>query len=58
MATKSLNYNSLSTYVVIFWEKDQASIIEMSWPYLSLLGQGGVDQRGIRWEIAKTSFCF
>jgi hypothetical protein len=40
-ATRSFEYNGLSTYVVIFWDKDQASIIEMSWPHLSPIGQEG-----------------
>lgn len=57
-ATRTLKYNNLSTYVVIFWEKDQASIIEMNWPYLNAIGQEGEDQRGVKWEIAKTSICF
>ena len=57
-ATRTFNYNSLSTYVVIFWDKDQASVIEMNWPYLSPIGQEGEDQRGIKWEIAKTTICF
>ncbi len=57
-ATKTFSYNILSTYVVIFWARDQASIIEMGWPYLSAIGQEGEDQRGMKWEIAKTSICF
>lgn len=57
-ATGSFRYKALSTYVVIFWEKDQVSIIEMSWPYLSPVGQPGVDQRGTPWKIAQTSICF
>lgn len=57
-ATRSLNYTSYSTYVIIFWDKDQASVIEMSFPYLSYVGQEGEDQQGRKWEIAKTSVCF
>ena len=57
-ATRTFEYNAFATYVVIFWDKDQASIIEMSWPYLSPIGQEGEDRRGVKWEVAKTSFCF
>lgn len=55
--TKTFNYNNLSTYVVIFWEKDRASIIKMGFPYLTIIGQEGEDQQGKKWEIAKTSIC-
>jgi hypothetical protein len=57
-ATRSFNYNSFSTYIVIFWAKEEASVIEMDWPYLSAIGQGGKDQQGRKWEIAKTAVCF
>lgn len=57
-ATRTINYTSYSTYVVIFWDKDQASIIEMDFPYLGPVGQEGKDQRGIKWEIAKTNICY
>lgn len=58
-ATQSLDYNSISTYVVIFWSQEQVTIIEMSFPYLSVVGTTGEDQRGIEWEISKGSgVCF
>jgi len=56
-ATSSFNYESWSTYVVIFWDNDQASVIKMDMPYLSAIGLQGIDQEGRKWEIAKTSFC-
>lgn len=57
-ATRTFNYTSFSTYVVIFWDKEQASVIEMDFPYLGPIGQSGKDQRGTEWEIAKTTICF
>lgn len=57
-ATSSFDYTSSSTYVVIFWDEDQASIIEMDLPYLGPVGQNGEDQQGRKWEIAKTSICY
>lgn len=56
-ATRTFDYSALSKYVVIFWDKDEVSIIEMSFPYLGPIGLEGKDQRGRKWEIAKTSFC-
>lgn len=57
-ATGSWEYNSLATYVVIFWDRDQASVIELSWPFLGPMGTEGEDQRGTRWEISTSSLCF
>ena len=56
-ATRSVDYKAFSTYVVIFWDDDQASVIEMGWSQLSFIGQEGEDKRGVKWEIAKTSIC-
>ncbi|WP_108472861.1 hypothetical protein [Rhodanobacter thiooxydans] len=56
-STHTLNYNGLSTYVVIFWAQDQASVIEMSFPYLGPVEQEGTDQEGKRWTVAKSNFC-
>ena len=58
-ATGSYDYSPFSTYVVIFWDRDEASIIEMEWPTLSYMGTNGEDQRGVKWEISKgSSYCF
>ena len=56
-ATGSFTYDGLSTYVVIFWRQDQATIIKMSFPYLSAIGMDGEDQEGRKWQVAKTSVC-
>lgn len=56
--TSSFNYNVLSTYVMIFWDEDEASVIEMDFPILTVVGQSGEDQQGRQWEIAKTNICF
>jgi uncharacterized protein YigE (DUF2233 family) len=51
--TDTLNYNSLSHYIVIFWAQDQASVIEMNGPYFgpAYAPSGGTDQEGRSWEI-------
>lgn len=56
-ATKTFDYSAFSTYVVIFWDKDEASIIELDFPYLSAIGQNGKDQQGRRWEVSKGGLC-
>lgn len=55
--TNSFNYQSFSTYVVIFWHHGGASVIEMDSPDLTANGQEGKDQQGLKWEITKTSLC-
>lgn len=57
-ATVTFNYKPISTYVVIFWDKGQASIIELDFPILTGVGQSGEDQKGRKWEISKSSICF
>jgi hypothetical protein len=56
-STHTFNYSAFSTYVVIFWAQDQASVIEMSSPYLGPFEQDGTDQEGKKWRVAKTDFC-
>ncbi|ABA58704.1 conserved hypothetical protein [Nitrosococcus oceani ATCC 19707] len=57
-ATVTFNYKPISTYVVIFWDKGQASIIELDFPILTGVGQPGEDQKGRKWKISKSSICF
>jgi hypothetical protein len=56
-ATNSFDYQSFSTYVVIFWHHGAASMIEMDSPELTANGQEGKDQHGLKWEITKNSVC-
>lgn len=69
-ATKTFNYSVYSTYAIIFWDNDEASVIEIS----TFTGCGtevtqncitnnvvnleGEDQQGRRWEICTKSYCF
>jgi len=48
--TDTLNYNSLSQYILIFWAQDRASVIEMSGPAAYVPGDG-TDQEGRSWKI-------
>lgn len=57
-ATSSFNYQSFDTYVVIFWDKDVASVIQMKSPFISFTGETGYDQQGREWQIEKGSICF
>lgn len=69
-ATKSYNYSSYSTYGIVFWNRDEATIIKIS----SFTGCGrevtqscitnkysnldGEDQQGRGWEICTKSRCY
>lgn len=56
--TGTFKFNSLATYVAIFWDKDQVSLIRLMWPFLTPVAQDGEDMRGVKWKIAETDFCF
>lgn len=58
--TNTFNYNSYSSYAVIFWSNNQASIIELSF-YTGSYGPmptSGKDQRGMSWRLSKSSICY
>jgi hypothetical protein len=55
--TRSHKYHSVSIYAVVYWNEEEANFVELSLPFQSPIGQAGVDERGVRWEIAKTDFC-
>ncbi|WP_156812294.1 hypothetical protein [Legionella tunisiensis] len=57
-ATSSFNYQSFDTYVVIFWDRDEASVIQMDSPFVTYTEQTGYDQQGREWRIGKGSVCF
>jgi len=51
-------FRPLNTYVVIFWDKNEASIIEMQFPILGPVPVNGTDMQGRHWTIATdTTFC-
>lgn len=58
--TNSWDYNSYSTYAVIFWSNDQASVIELNYfiGSFSVHVTNGVDQRGRKWKLSKNSICY
>ncbi|MDY0142408.1 MAG: hypothetical protein RBR97_11005 [Bacteroidales bacterium] len=69
-ATKTYKYESYSTYAIIFWDKDEATIIKIT----SYTGCGtevkqncitnkvsnliGEDQQGRSWEICTRTYCY
>ena len=59
-ATHTFNYNTYSTYVVIFWDQGEASILELDYYYgsISVYGHAATDQQGRQWQVSKTSYCF
>lgn len=58
--TNSYSYESYATYGVIFWDNDQASIIKLNYYMGSFTAYGtqGVDQRGRKWQLSKTTMCY
>ena len=56
--THNYNYMSHATYVVIFWDRGEASLIELDFPALSAVPMKGTDQDGRKWEVAKTNICY
>lgn len=58
--TGRYSYDSFATYAIIFWAKDQASIIKLSNFYgsFSVYGTNGSDQEGRRWQLSKTTLCY
>ena len=58
--TESYSYNVYSTYAVIFWSNEQASVIELQNFYGSFhaYGTNGTDQEGRTWQLSKTSYCY
>lgn len=57
-ATGTFNYQGLDTYVVIFWDQGEASIIQMESPFVTYVDEIGYDQQGRAWQIHKGSICF
>ena len=59
--TNSYDYNGWSTYVVIFWGNDKATIIELDHYFGSLgyMGSDGKDKGGNPWNIREGhTYCF
>ena len=57
-STKTYGYTSYAKYVVVFWDKGEASILELDLPFLSAVGQSAKDQRGRRWEVSEGGLCY
>ena len=56
-ATNTLNYDSLSSYIVISWPDDETTVIEMDAPFSgpTYVQTGGTDLEGHLWEISAYS---
>lgn len=57
-ATHTFGYTAYAKYVVIFWAENEASVIELDLPFLSVVGQTGKDQRGRRWQVSTGGLCY
>jgi hypothetical protein len=59
-ATGTLSYQPFSTYVVIFWAQNQASVIKllMGFGTLTFMESEGIGQDGRHWRVSQSSgFC-
>lgn len=58
--TGTYNYQSYSTYVVVFWAEDQASILKLAHYYGSIpvTGVTATDQRNRSWKVSTSSYCY
>ena len=58
--TGTYNYNTFSTYVVVFWAQGEATIIELSYYFgsFSAIPISGTDKTGRAWQVAQTDFCY
>jgi len=68
-ATRTINYSNFSTYAVIFWDKDEASVIKISsftncgsvvtqkCIVNSFSNLDGEDQKGRGWQICTKTYC-
>lgn len=52
---QSMSYNNISKYVVIFWQQHDASVIELSMPFIGVAEQDGRDQEGRAWEVSSSA---
>ena len=56
-AKKALIFKPASLYVVLLWDKERTTAIELDVPRFPDLGQTGTDERGNRWEVKKGEGC-
>ena len=56
-AKKALIFTPASLYVVLLWDKERTTAIELDVPRFSDMGQSGRDERGVRWEVKKGEGC-
>ncbi len=56
-AKQNMHYKPGSLYVVLLWDKDSSTAIELDAPRFPDIGQTGRDERGNRWELWKGRGC-
>jgi hypothetical protein len=56
-AKQNMHYRPGSLYVVLLWDKDNSTAIELDAPRFPDIGQSGRDERGNRWEVWKGQGC-
>ncbi len=58
--TRTYDYSPYSTYVVVFWDEGEASILKLDFYFgsISSIGNSAEDQYGRKWKVSKSSFCY
>lgn len=56
--THNIKHFTPSKYVVIFWQPEQVSIIELDFPFIHAMGTEGEDQEGRKWIVSNTTYCY
>ena len=51
-------YNPFSEYVVIFWQTDQVTVIELDNPFINFYGTKGKDKYGRKWLVSNNNYCY
>ena len=51
-------YSSFKTYAVIFWNKGQATVLQLPYSWLSISYQDVYDKDGSAWQIKEGSYCY
>lgn len=54
---KKFIYDSFSTYIILSWTPDVASIVKLKLPGLSAVNSLGIDAHNIEWKIKDSDFC-
>lgn len=56
-AKKGMRYSPASLYVVLMWNENRNTAVELAAPVFPDIGQEGRDERGFRWRVWRGVSC-